>query len=387
MKHLTRLLILSISLVVVAFGASAQNTGELITLNDAVPAIDVVITLPPDTTGVVALEFTNASVSLTDSAGGRVFYAADTRLHGLELNIAPNSGTHTLTIQRLSTTTEGYVRVAALPEMTIGGTVERIDSTELGLNQEAMLNLTNAAPGGMLNIDIPQEIVGVVTAKFPGASATAQLVDDNGMVVVESLGGHVDGVNMVLDSGAYHLSILGSNLNDPVVAGARVITAQDGGFSVLEAPTTPVVFTIGASPSTNNPISDCTATIETSSVNLRSGPGTGYTVMDYGYRDETYPVGGRNPENNWVLIATPDGKTSWVSAGTASLDGNCANLTVFNIPLRNAEAAPIVVTTGQPTVVTLGGNTTTTHDDDHDDDENEDEDEHEDEDHDEEEDD
>jgi len=364
MKRLTTLLSLAMLLLLAAFSTSAQNIGELITLNDAVPAIDVVISLPADTTGAVALEFTQVSVSLTDASGVRVFYAADPRLHALELNIAPNSGSHTLTIQRLSGVTEAYVRVAALPEMTVGGTVERVEGANIALNQEAMLTLDSGAPGGALNVTIPADTTGVVTAKFPGAGATTQLIDATGVVVAESFNGHVDGVNMVLDGGDYTFTILGSDLTNPVVAGARVITTEVGGFTVLEAPTTPVSFTIGAAPTNNT--GSCTATVQSSSINLRSGPGTGYTVMGFGYRDEIYLVGGRNPENNWVVVVTPSGETAWVSAGTARLEGVCGDLTVFNIPLRNAQPAAVVVTTAQPNVVTIGG-TTSTNTDDHDD--------------------
>jgi SH3-like domain-containing protein len=177
---------------------------------------------------------------------------------------------------------------------------------------------------------------------------------------------------MLLDGGDYVFTVLGNNLTDTVVAGARVISAAEGGFTVLEAPTTPETFTIDAT--TDGVATTCSATIESSSVNLRTGPGTGYTVMDYAYRNENYPVGGRNPENNWVLIATPDGETAWVSVGTARLEGTCADLTVFNVPLRNASAAPIVVTTSQPNIVTVGGGSSTNTDDhdDHDDDHDED---------------
>ena len=84
-----------------ALPALAQDNTNLITLNDATPAIDVVITLPPDTTGTVSLTIAQAAITLTDSANVVVFHAADARLHAVELNIAPNSGSHTLTVERL----------------------------------------------------------------------------------------------------------------------------------------------------------------------------------------------------------------------------------------------------------------------------------------------
>src|SRR5574339_274245 len=109
-----------------ALPALAQDNTNLITLNDATPAIDVVITLAPDTTGTVSLAIAQAAITLTDSANAVVFHAADARLHGVDINIAPNSGSHTLTVERLPGITEASVSVASMPELTINGTVEHI---------------------------------------------------------------------------------------------------------------------------------------------------------------------------------------------------------------------------------------------------------------------
>jgi len=369
MKRLSSFISLCALLMLVGFSASAQNIGELITLDDTIPAIDVVISLPDDTTGAVALEFTQVSISLIDASGSRIFYSADARLHALELNIAPNSGLHTLTIARLDGVNKAYVRVSALPEMTINGTVAQVNGTEITLNQEVMLTLDSAIPSGKVNIAIPTGTTSALTAKFPGTGATTQLMDETGTIVAESFNGHVDGLNMILDGGDYTFTVLGSGISTPVVAGVRIITAESAGFEILQAPTEPVTFTIGTPPIDNT--SSCTATVQSSSVNLRSGPGTGYTVIGYGYRDETYRVGGRNPENNWVVVITPTGETAWVSAiGVASLNGLCDDLTVFNIPLRNAQASAVIVTTPQPPVITSSGtgNTTGSEHDNHDDD-------------------
>ena len=72
-----------------------------------------------------------------------------------------------------------------------------------------------------------------------------------------------------------------------------------------------------------------------SSVNLRSGPGTGYSVLGYGYLNENYVVGGRNPENNWIVVGTDSG-SAWMALTGVNLQGACDALTVFNIPLRDA---------------------------------------------------
>lgn len=332
-----RLAFIFLALFAASFPAFAQNTADLITLNDATPAIDVVITLPRDTTGTISLDVALASVTLKDASNNIVFYAADERLHGLEFNIAPNSGSHTLTIERLAGVTEAYVSVSSLPEMTMNGTVELIPGNLVTLNQEVSLALDATNPGNTTMVNIPEDTTGVVTATFPGAYATTQLLDDTGLVVAQSVGGHLDGLTFLLDGGEYEFTLLGSSLTDTVIAGVRAVSADDAGFMILEAPEQVVSTTVDTGVS-------CTATVGMSSVNLRSGPGTGYSVLDYGYRGETFAVGGRNPENNWIVVGMSNGDSAWMAANTALLQGDCGALTVFNIPLQDAVPAQIVIT-------------------------------------------
>ncbi|MBE2269111.1 MAG: hypothetical protein IAE80_12845, partial [Anaerolinea sp.] len=142
MKRLSlfALILLALSLSA-ALPALAQSDANLIILNDASPAIDVVVTLPADTTGTIALEFSGALVRLTDASGAVVFSAADVRLHALELNIAPNSGSHTLTVERLPGTAEAVVRVSSLPELTLYGAAELVSGLTVASNQEVSLPL------------------------------------------------------------------------------------------------------------------------------------------------------------------------------------------------------------------------------------------------------
>ncbi|MBZ0303421.1 MAG: hypothetical protein K8J31_27005 [Anaerolineae bacterium] len=315
---------------------------DVITLNDAMPAVDVVVTLLPDTTGTIALTIDSAAVTLTDETNTAVFNAADPRLHALELNIAPNRGTHTLTVERLPGAAEAYVRIISLPELSLSGRTNLVQSDQLSLNQEVWLPLDAANPGDSVMVNLPGPATGLITATFPGANATTQLVDAQGLVVASSYNGHVDGMNMVVDSGDYNFTVLGNNLTDRVVTGVRAIPAAESGFVALEAP---VDAGIAASSG-----GDCTASVMVSSANLRSGPGTGYSVTEYGYRDDVYPIGGTNPEHNWVVVATNSG-SAWLSDSVAQLNGTCDGLAVFNVPLREAQPAPVIVVTPQPEVI------------------------------------
>lgn len=351
------------SLLLGALPTFAQDNSKLITLNDATPAINVVITLPPDTTGAVSLTIAQAAITLTDAANVVVFHAADARLHAVDLNIAPNSGSHTLTVERLPGMTEAYVSLASLPELNIYGAVEPTTGFAVTLNEEVSLSLDADTPGGMVTLDIPNGTTGVVTATFPGSYATTQLVDADGVIVTQSAGGHVDGINLVLDAGNYEFTLVGSGLTSTVVAGVRVVSAEDTGVTILEAPTVTTNILTGTTGES------CTAVVARSSVNLRSGPGTGYSVLGYGYLNESYLVGGHNPENNWIVVGTDSG-SAWMALTGANLQGACDALTVFNIPLRDAEIAPIIITT--TSYSDDGDDEYEDHDDDHDEDHDDD---------------
>lgn len=344
-----RLALLSLLLImcIAAVPALAQNGGDVIILNDATPSIDVVVTLPPDSTGALALNLAGASVQLTDAANNIVFQAADSRLHALELNIAPNSGTHTLTVQRLPGVATAAISVTSLAELTLRGTPQRVEGTAVGLNQETSVGLNPAQPGTQVAVSIPAQSTALLTATFPGAGAASQLVDSAGVVVAQSTSGQVDGINFMLDGGNYRFTVLARDLAQPVVTGMRLIPAQDAGFTALALPETAPSAVAAAAPI------QCAAQISASSVNLRSGPGTGYSILGYAYRDQAFTVGGRNPQSNWLVISTPMG-SAWMSAANAQLQGACDNLTVFDIPLRDA-AAPVILTFPQQPVSPQAG--------------------------------
>ncbi|MBN8592118.1 MAG: SH3 domain-containing protein [Anaerolineae bacterium] len=330
------LIILSLATVLPTL---AQNTADVITLNDSTPAIDVAITLPADTTGTVALDFSGAAVRLADASGNIVFEAADARLHGLALNIAPNSGSHTLTVERLPGVTMASVRVISLPELALPGSTNLISGLSLETSQEVLLSLNTDHPGDTINLLVPAASPGLITATFPGVGATAQLVDTSGFVMAESVGGIVDGMNLLVDPGLYQLTLLGTNVQQDAIVGVRLVSANDAGISLMQMPESPVTTVANTSTA-----AACNARISVSSVNLRSGPGTGYTVLGYGYRDQNFVVGGHNPENNWVVVATGEGASAWVASGNVQMDGACDQLPTFNIPLRDAQPASIIIT-------------------------------------------
>lgn len=335
MKRVTLLVLVFIGLAT-AFPTMAQEAANVITLNDASPAIDVVVALPANTTGTIALDFSGAAIRLTDAAGAVVFTAVDARLHALELNIAPNSGSHTLSVERLPGTAEAVVRVSSLPELTQYGNAEFVTGLTVTTDQEVSLPLSQNHPGDAVSVTVAGESAGMITGTFPEAGATAQLVDATGVVVAEAVGGHVDGMSLLIDPGTYQFTLVSSGLSSEVMAGVRLVSANNAGIVVLAAPvSTQEAVAVNTA---------CSAVVVVSSTNLRSGPGTGYTVIGYGYRDQVFDIGGRNSEDNWVLIALADGSAAWVSRNTVQTEGACTTLATFNIPLLDAQPVPLIIT-------------------------------------------
>jgi len=359
MKRLFVLVLMCAMVLMVMPTLAQSQSSDVILLDDSTPSITANVSLPQDATGVVSLNLNNASVIVTDSAGKMVFQMADGRVHSVELSIVPNSGAQTIKIERLPGVTQAAVSIKALPELTSTGTAQFVDTSSLTTNQEHALKLDAAKPGGTVQFNIPTNSTGVVTSTYFGANVTSQLVDNSGSVLATSFGGAIDGLNVMLDSGSYGMTLVGNNLSNTITAGVQVMPAADSHFTVLQLPAAtaaPALVSAATALPPDAVAVACNATIAGTSVNLRSGPGTGYNVLGYGYQNETYPVGGTNPQQSWVVIGLPSG-SAWVSKSLVNIDGSCDNLTVFNIPLRNAQQAQIVIQPGDNNALSQSNNT------------------------------
>lgn len=358
MKRFSYGLTLSLLLVVFAVAsgvspfklghAAAQGDPNVITLNDTTPGIDVVITMPPDTTGAVVLELSGVSVTMTDSTGNVVFLMNDARVHALELHFAPNATPHTLSVERLAGITEGYVKVTSQNDLTMDTGLALIDGEMVAPGQELDTFLDSTKPNSVVSVSLPADgNASTVTASFPGAPVTAQLVDGTGVAVVTVYAGSIDGIRLSMDGGDYQLTMLNTNPNQHTMAAVTVVPANPSSLPVAVATTatTDTTTTVAqnspdqTSGQSASGVEACTLTIDVSSANLRSGPGTGYSVLDYGFRNEAYPVGGTNIEQNWLLIGLPNG-SAWLDRSLGTLSGSCDSLTVFNIPLRMTSSVP-----------------------------------------------
>ena len=126
--------------------AQDNSSSDLITLSDAKPSVSASIALPANTTGVVRLDLSMASVVVTDAQDNVVFREADPRVRALELSIAPNTGTHTVTVERLPTHHQALARISSQVELTDVGPVDPTSTNVLTLDQGYSLPLTSGVP-------------------------------------------------------------------------------------------------------------------------------------------------------------------------------------------------------------------------------------------------
>lgn len=81
--------------------------------------------------------------------------------------------------------------------------------------------------------------------------------------------------------------------------------------------------------------STCRFTVSASSANLRSGPGTAYTAVGYGYAGDEFPVTAQHTSGLWFQVQADSGK-AWIAASVGQLSGDCTSLPVSDAPLMNS---------------------------------------------------
>jgi uncharacterized protein YraI len=209
----------------------------------------------------------------------------------------------------------------------------------LGVQQSVDMPLTAAAPSFVSNFSIPAGQSGTMKVSFPGAPVAAQVVDQAGTVVATLSGSGFDGLSLVIDGGNYQLTLLNTDPTRETLANMEIMPALPTSLEGL----LPAMA--------SQPASACAVTVNTASVNLRSGPGTGYSVLDYGFRNDQLQVGGRNADGSWLVVGTLDGGSAWMSSETGSLNEDCSALTVYDIPYREAPEPQVVVVQQPPTYV------------------------------------
>jgi len=99
-------------------------------------------------------------------------------------------------------------------------------------------------------------------------------------------------------------------------------------------------------------------TIKGTRVNIRSGPGTDYPIIQTLDQNDTAPATGFNTGQTWVQIKLPNGKTGWVSADLVDIDNPSEISIVTNTsPVPVATAASQQPPSSEDNEVVSGGNT------------------------------
>ncbi len=88
-------------------------------------------------------------------------------------------------------------------------------------------------------------------------------------------------------------------------------------------------------------------TVNTGALNVRSGPGVSFSVLEVVYQGTRVNLLGRTADSSWVQIQTPKGTTGWVNATLLQ-----TNVPITNLPVVGGTTPPPPVTTNA--VVTTG---------------------------------
>jgi uncharacterized protein YraI len=121
----------------------------------------------------------------------------------------------------------------------------------------------------------------------------------------------------------------------PPVVGVSPVAGQEASPAPAE--------TIPASPSGEagggaGRTTACLFTVNISSVYLRSGPGTGYGAVGFGYAGDEFPVLAQHTSDLWLLVQADSGEV-WVATSVGTLSGDCTDLPISDTPLRSESSS------------------------------------------------
>ena len=125
--------------------------------------------------------------------------------------------------------------------------------------------------------------------------------------------------------------------------GATPTSTDESNSGEIESPTPQMPADDQPSEATLTPQPDLpSVTIRGTRVNIRSGPGTNYEVIQTLDQDETAPATGFNSGQTWVQIQLPNGTNGWVSTDLVDIDSSDEIPTITDI-----SPAPVATTPSQ----------------------------------------
>jgi hypothetical protein len=86
--------------------------------------------------------------------------------------------------------------------------------------------------------------------------------------------------------------------------------------------------------------------VQSATLNVRAGPGTGHAVIATAKQGDRLPVTGRNTDGSWLEVTLPDGRSGWIAASLAQL-----NVPADKVALARVIPTPPPVPTPAPAAV------------------------------------
>ena len=79
-----------------------------------------------------------------------------------------------------------------------------------------------------------------------------------------------------------------------------------------------------------------TATVQSTSANLRAGPGTEYPVIGTAAQEDTLPITGRNLQGSWLKVQVAGTKEAWIFARLVATDVQADTVPIAAVPATPA---------------------------------------------------
>lgn len=192
-----------------------------------------------------------------------------------------------------------------------------------------------------LNTNVPVGSLPVITAVAPPTSGATAVVNTGALNVRSGPGPQFTALTSV--PFGTNLSLIGRNSNASW-AKVRLSTGVEGWVN-----TSYIVSNVAI---TSLPIVDGSSnvpagTVNTGALNVRSGPGVSFSVLEVVYQGTRVNLLGRTADSSWAQIQTPKGTTGWVNATLLQ-----TNVPITNLPVVGGTTPPPPVTTNA--VVTTG---------------------------------
>jgi uncharacterized protein YgiM (DUF1202 family) len=199
-----------------------------------------------------------------------------------------------------------------------------------------------------LNMSVPISSLPVVSgpAPTPPISPTQPVATPNTAVVatgalnVRSGPGIAYGVVTVVTQGQ-SLQLLGRNASNSWVQ-VRTPSGHVGWVNATLIYSTVPIYSlpiVSGTPTTPSTPTSPVGVVNTGAANVRSGPGTTYTVIAVVTRGQQVALLGRNADISWARVRVGDGTTGWLNASLIQ-----SNVPISSLPIvQDAPATPTAV--------------------------------------------